>query len=268
MKELIGCRTLDDLLGGGFEKGALSLIYGEAGTGKTNICIQIARNVALSGRKVLYIDTEGVSMDRLRQIAGERLEDVKRNILFFTPYSFEEQESKVDEVIKLIESSKGKGTVIGLVIVDSATVYYRLKLHAGETQQGPHSSLNYQVVRLLTAARKHDIAIVVTSQVYLDIDQDVIRPLGGNVLAHNSKSIIHLERVDTRKRKATVMKHRAICEGRSAQFLLTERGVEPWPPVELENGVGKGAHSSEDGKKKDGGDPDILSDDDDDLVPK
>ncbi|RLG21146.1 hypothetical protein DRN72_04160, partial [Methanosarcinales archaeon] len=31
-----GCEPLDSLLGGGFERGVISQIYGEAGSGKTN----------------------------------------------------------------------------------------------------------------------------------------------------------------------------------------------------------------------------------------
>ncbi|MCR3884292.1 MAG: DNA repair protein RadB, partial [Methanothrix sp.] len=37
-----GCDGLDRLLGGGFEPGVITQIYGEAGTGKTNIILQLA----------------------------------------------------------------------------------------------------------------------------------------------------------------------------------------------------------------------------------
>ena len=63
-----GCATLDYLLEGGVETGCVTLIYGEAGTGKTNLCLVLARNVALAGKKVIYIDTEGVSDRRLAQV--------------------------------------------------------------------------------------------------------------------------------------------------------------------------------------------------------
>ncbi|UCE80339.1 MAG: AAA family ATPase, partial [Methanobacteriota archaeon] len=88
----IGSKALDDLLGGGLEGGAITLLFGEAGTGKTNICLQVARNVALEGKKVVFIDTEGVSLDRVRQISGDEYETVMKNLLFFEPHSFEDQE--------------------------------------------------------------------------------------------------------------------------------------------------------------------------------
>jgi DNA repair protein RadB len=83
----------------------VTLFFGEAGTGKTNICLQVASNVAATGKKVIYIDTEGVSLERLQQMAGEKYEDVMKNILFFEPHSFDEQEKFVDKAVKLAESS-------------------------------------------------------------------------------------------------------------------------------------------------------------------
>ncbi|MDP2840878.1 MAG: ATPase domain-containing protein, partial [Candidatus Methanoperedens sp.] len=56
-----GCKCIDDLLGGGFERGIVTQIYGASGTGKTNICIQLAVVTVHSGKKVVFIDTEGFS---------------------------------------------------------------------------------------------------------------------------------------------------------------------------------------------------------------
>ena len=47
----VACPPLDELLHGGVESGALTEFFGEAGSGKTNICLQLARNAALAGRK-------------------------------------------------------------------------------------------------------------------------------------------------------------------------------------------------------------------------
>ena len=85
MRVPLGCKPVDDLLGGGFEGGCITLIFGEAGNGKTNVCLQLARNVVRAGKKVIYIDTEGVSMERLEQICGEDFEVVAKNILFSEP---------------------------------------------------------------------------------------------------------------------------------------------------------------------------------------
>ncbi|MBO4763493.1 MAG: DNA repair and recombination protein RadB, partial [Candidatus Methanomethylophilaceae archaeon] len=64
----LGCQKFDRLLGGGIEGGSLTLLYGEAGAGKTNVCLQFARNVAKGGDRVAYIDSEGLSSDRISQV--------------------------------------------------------------------------------------------------------------------------------------------------------------------------------------------------------
>jgi len=45
-----GCEKLDELLGGGFEAGTVTQIFGEAGSGKTNICLQLAIETVKKGR--------------------------------------------------------------------------------------------------------------------------------------------------------------------------------------------------------------------------
>ena len=42
----IQCESLDNLLGGGIEKQIITEIYGEAGSGKTNFCLQFTREIA------------------------------------------------------------------------------------------------------------------------------------------------------------------------------------------------------------------------------
>jgi DNA repair protein RadB len=220
MKIPVEAKSIDELLSGGIETDALTLFYGDAGSGKTNICLQLARNVARKGFRMIYLDSEGVSPDRLHQMCGSDFDEIIPKILFYRPFSFEEQEAQLDDAIRVASGAKD----IKLVILDSATVFFRLK--QGETDQG-RSSLSYQIVRLLTLARKLDIAVVMTSQVYLDIEHKVIKPLGGHTLYHNAKTILQLDRLDAAgRRKMTIMKHRCLPEGASCEFILTGKGVE------------------------------------------
>jgi len=141
-----GSKALDELLEGGLEGGAITLLFGEAGSGKTNICLQVASLVAQIGKKVIYIDTEGVSLERLKQIAGENYEEVMKNILFFEPHTFDEQEKFVEKAVKLAESS----LEVGVMILDSATIHYRLTRN--DEERGVRKSLSPQLARLLGAA--------------------------------------------------------------------------------------------------------------------
>lgn len=214
-----GSPSLDELLEGGLEGGAITLLFGEAGTGKTNICLQVARNVALAGKKVIYIDTEGVSLERLMQIAGERYEEAMRNVLFFEPHNFDDQEKFVEKAVKLAESS----LEVGVIILDSATIHYRLTRN--DEEKGTRRSLSTQLAKLLGVARGKGIPVLLTSQVYTDIEKHTFEPLGGHVLLHNAKTIVRLDKVGSSTRRAVIVKHRHLEEGRRADFRLTRGGV-------------------------------------------
>lgn len=53
-----GFAPLDAYLGGGFRSGELTLLGGPQGLGKTTMALQMARNVAASGRDVVYFSFE------------------------------------------------------------------------------------------------------------------------------------------------------------------------------------------------------------------
>jgi DNA repair protein RadB len=213
------CDALDALLDGGVESSCVTLIYGEAGTGKTNLCLVLARNVAKQGKKVVYLDTEGVSLDRFRQVSGEGFEKLLKSVLFFEASSFDEQEKMVDKAIKLAEGNLD----VELIIIDSLTMFYRLT--AREEERTERRSLTSQSVKLLGIARKRDIPVVLTSQVYTDVERKTFESLGGHSLHHNAKTIISLEKVSPGRRKAVLKKHRHIAEGKSADFRLVETGI-------------------------------------------
>ncbi len=219
MRIRTGCKTLDELLGGGIEAGVLTEFYGEACSGKTNICLQIARNCAGNG-KVVYIDTEGVSIERLKQICQNSFDQISKNILFFEPYSLEEQDKIIDKAAHLAENSD-----VNLIILDSATMFYRYLLGNGHNVESLRM-LSQQITKLLAVARKKDIPVVVTNQVYTNIEKNEIEPLGGQALKHSAKAIIRLDKLNRNRRKATIIKHRSIPDGNYAGFVLTDRGVE------------------------------------------
>ncbi|MFQ5838267.1 MAG: DNA repair and recombination protein RadB [Thermoplasmata archaeon] len=220
MKIGVDCPSLDDLLDGGIETGCITLLFGEAGSGKTNLCLQVARNVVRSGRKVVYIDTEGVSLDRLRQICGGDFEAVIKDILFSEVYTLEEQEEYVGKAVRLAEMNKE----VGLIILDSATTHYRMTKVEEEREE--RHSLTRQITNLMQAARKRDIPVLVTSQVYTDLDRGIFEPLGGHMLSHNAKDIVRLGKAGLNLRLATIVKHRHLQEGLATKFRLTDRGLE------------------------------------------
>jgi DNA repair protein RAD51 len=68
-----GIKKLDEILSGGIHDSQITDIYGESGTGKTQLALQIAINGVLDGRKVLFQDITGsFRPERLLEIQKER----------------------------------------------------------------------------------------------------------------------------------------------------------------------------------------------------
>ena len=230
-----GCKSIDELLGGGFESGTVTQLYGEAGSGKTNICLQVAIECARKGKAIIFIDSEGFSPERFSQIAssstGEDAEvkSIARRIIIYEPQSFEQQTSCINEIETVIKEKEGKNGV-ALIILDSATLFYRLELD-NERSIYLRRVLANQIMHLLELARGYDLAVIITNQVYMDIETGNLRPSGGYALEHLSKVIVELEKAAEGwgKRRATLKKHRSMPEDTSCDFFITGNGVEDGP---------------------------------------
>lgn len=216
--------SLDALLGGGFEKGAITQIFGPPSSGKSNIALTLAVNVARTGKKVIYIDTEGgISIDRIKQIAGPDFTNVANNIIVFEPTNFLEQ----NDNLKAIEVWLRKNhSDVDLLILDSAVALYRVD---DMKSSKLNKELGKQMGILSKIARKYDVAVVLTNQIYNAFDDEGnndIRAVGGTILQYWSKVILQLERGDeVNKRVATLIRHRSIPEGKQAVFSITSRGI-------------------------------------------
>jgi DNA repair protein RadB len=212
----VGTSSVDNLLGGGIEAGSITLLYGEGGSGKTNICLQMAYNLIREGNLVAYVDTEGLSIDRIRQIFRD--DSLIKNLLVFSAHSFEEQMEKIGKAVKLAETN----TRVSLLVVDSMTGFYRLR--SDETYV--RSELSKETEILLRMARSTEIPILLTSQVYADIASGTIEMLGGHAMRHNAKTIIRLDKRNNGRRVAVMIKHRSIPEGKFAGYRISESGIE------------------------------------------
>ena len=216
-----GVKGLDRMLDGGIEEGIVTEVYGDGGSGKTSFALMVAVRAAEDGKKVHYIDCEGVSPARLRQIAGEGHKGTARRILFFEPNSMEELEDHLARSIKLAKKDKE----MGLVILDTLATFYRQVI--GTRDESSHRSLitNF-VVRLHRLARDKGIPVLVTNQVYYDPETSTMVPLGGSGIGHIAKTIIRLDRLGPGRRRMVLMKHRHKAEGEEVDLLITNKGLE------------------------------------------
>jgi len=217
-----GCGTLDELLGGGFERGTVTQLYGPPAAGKTNVALSAAVGVAARGGTALYIDTEGLSVDRFRQLieaaSDEPIEEVASRLIISDAVDFAEQQEAVRDAAEFAER-------VDLMVLDSATGFYRLE--RGEDANGGDSlrAVARQVTQLLSLARKHDIAVVITNQVFTDPDTDRTRALGGHTLEHWTGVVVRLDRFRGGNRRATLEKHRAKAAGEKVTFKITDSGL-------------------------------------------
>ncbi|MFU8869143.1 MAG: DNA repair protein RadB, partial [Natronococcus sp.] len=106
------------------------------------------------------------------------------------------------------------------------TGFYRLERTADGNEGDSLRAVARQVTHLLSLARKHDLAVVLTNQVFSDPDTDRTRPLGGNTLEHWTGTVLRIERFRGGNRRATLEKHRSKAVGDSVQFRITETGLE------------------------------------------
>ena len=218
MKLPTGSKCIDELLSGGIETGCVTQVYGESGTGKTSFCLMLSYTTARNHR-VAYIDTEGLSGERIGQIFQDR--DVLKNVFIYEVFDFRQQSTAVKEVSRLVKNED-----VRLVVIDSLTALYRSELEDEKRQLRIKRELTSQLTYLLGLARKHDLAVVFTNQMFTDIDSGQIRPLGGPSIDHLSKTILSFEK-SGRERIARLIKHRSRPEGIYCSFSITDRGIEP-----------------------------------------
>ena len=214
-----GSRPLDDLLGGGLERRTITQIYGEPASGKSTFCLMAAVAVLRAGNSVIYIDTEGFSVERFAQVAGGHAAEFADRLYLFEPIDFAQQGAMIADTEGLLR--KKDGAPVDLLVMDSMTALYRTELDLGREAV---RRLSHHVIKLLGLAKKYDIPVLITNQIYVDVERDRVSGLGGTALEHISKAIVRLEKRDS-VRRAMLRKHRSRPEGISFDFVITEDGI-------------------------------------------
>jgi len=169
-----GVPALDALLGGGLETDSVTEVYGEGGSGKSVLALHLAGRVALEGRWVLYIDTEGVSLERIEAASGARFEEVLRRLLIARPRSLPEQDGAVATAAALAREGRRP---VGLLVVDSLAFFYRVAA-AGEDADEGRASLLGELAELVDVAGEAHIPALFTNQVSRNQRDGTLEPLG------------------------------------------------------------------------------------------
>ncbi len=171
MRTVTGIAEIDRVLGGGIVSGSAILIGGEPGIGKSTLMLQVMKNLAIGGRKVLYVSgEESASQIKLR---ADRIGAQAKDLLVLVEVSLE----KILEQIRKIEPA--------IVVIDSVQTVY-----SGDLMSAPGSvgQVREASSRLILAAKKSSIPLFLVGHVTKDGSI-----AGPKVLEHMVDTVLYFE---------------------------------------------------------------------------
>jgi DNA repair protein RadA len=223
-----GSEVFNNLMGGGFETGAITECFGEFGSGKTQIGHLLAVNILKENpdNYAVYIDTENTFRpERIRQLAegaGINPEDALSRIMVARAYNSDHQMLLTEQVDGLITE---QGKMVRLVVIDSLTSHFRAEFTGRGTLAERQQKLNRHMHTLAKVASSHNICVYVTNQVMAKPDQffgDPTASIGGHIVAHASTFRIYLRKGKKGTRVAKLIDAPATPDGECCFEVMTE----------------------------------------------
>lgn len=225
-------QSIDDLLGGGFETQSLVEVYGEFGSGKTQIGHQLAVNCTMPLEEggfdgdIFYIDTEDTFRpERITQMArghGLDPDEVLGRIHVARAYNSAHQMLLVDEIKKM-----SKNFNVKLIIVDSLTSHFRAEFIGRGMLATRQQKLNRHLKDLKQLADVNNALVLVTNQVHSKPDAmwgDPTKPIGGHILGHASTFRLYLRKAKGGRRIARLVDSPNLPDGECV-YQVTEDGL-------------------------------------------
>lgn len=240
-----GARSLDELLGGGIETGAVTEFFGKAGSGKTQLCFTIAANAqqALSSHdgqtsKVIYFDAERTFRpERIGDIARSRGLDpisISNNISVVNPKNALQLEQLVEKWLPEFLKQNHDDN-FRIVIIDSIMSLHRAEFRGRESLHERQQGLNLIMHALKAIADKSNIAVIVTNQLVDEPDYSfpdrTTKAAGGNIIAHSSTHRIMFKLASGDNRIARMV-NSPCYPVREVLFRITHQGVADVPTSE------------------------------------
>jgi len=166
-----GYEELNRVLGGGVVAGSLVLVGGDPGIGKSTLLLQVCRNLAAGGQKVLYISGE----ESLKQIKlrANRIGTVTGELLFLC-------ETSLDSIQETIRETKPD-----VVIIDSIQTMYREEVASAP---GSVSQVRESTGLLMQIAKGQGVTIFIVGHV---TKEGVVA--GPRVLEHMVDTVLYFE---------------------------------------------------------------------------
>ena len=219
---------MDALLHNGITRSGITSVYGEAGTGKTTIALQITRQTVTQGLKVLYVDSDrSFTQQRFQQMTGPNCHNLSELVLLFFPEDFEEQRILLESLENFLTPT------VGLVVVDSMSSLYRVAFSATSNSIFKlNRVLTRQLAYLSELSITRKIACLITSQVHTRLTEPIaqIEPVARRAFFHFPKTVIRLRNTQSSNAKECIVER---VDGmgvlnRRCILALTDRGfIDP-----------------------------------------
>ena len=254
---------VDELLGGGLETQSITEVYGEFGSGKSQVTHQMAVNVQLPpehgglGGSCIFVDSEdtfrperiedmlfGLDDEKLqatmddREIEGtpddeaameELLSDVLDKIHVAKAFNSNHQILLAEKAKELARDHEDDEYPVRLLCVDSLTAHFRAE-YVGRGQLAERQQkLNKHLHDLMRIGDLYNTAVLVTNQVASNPDSyfgDPTQPIGGNILGHTSTFRIYLRKSKGDKRIVRLVDAPNLADG-EAVMRVQDGGLKP-----------------------------------------
>jgi len=217
---------LDEMSKGGFETQSLYEIYGEEGSGKTQMTMTAAAEYLGAGHGVMFIDCEGAfDIERFEEICKARNVTYDDEQLRYHMYSDESELERGIQTMtpELIEHG------VRLIVIDGLVGLIRLAFEGrgelGERQIELKGILKY----LRNLSILLNISMVITNQVTANPDGfgAKVKPIGGHILGHYVKYIYWISKGMKNNRVVKLVKSPNSPQGEYKCF-LNEEGVSQY----------------------------------------
>jgi len=254
---------VDDLLGGGIETQSITEVYGEFGSGKSQVTHQMAVNVQLPPEHggldggCIFVDTEDTFRperidDMVRGLDDEILaNEMERREIEGTPSDEEAMEALIEAFLDQIHVAKAFNSnhqillaekakelageheesewPIRIVCVDSLTAHFRAEYVGRGELADRQQKLNKHLHDLMRIGDLFNTAILVTNQVASNPDSyfgDPTQAIGGNILGHASTFRMYLRKSKGNKRIVRLVDAPNLADGEAVMRVQGE-GLKP-----------------------------------------
>lgn len=226
-----GISVLNELLGGGIPQSELTMLYGEGGTGKTGLLLQLASYSTLQGWKTIFVQSNSrFPSERFKQIAGSQWNRIAEQVPIIELHDFQQQEQLTEVLSRYITAR------VKLVLWDTITSLYRTAQGTSKQNVLLNKSLSRQLALLLELARAKEIAIVLSADMRGvihtgadegDSDWSDEGPVAEKVLDYWAAVRLKLQKTpQVNQRRLTMERHPEINTPQSILLQMSTTGLE------------------------------------------